>query len=337
MQVVSIARTPEFPRFDAQYSDYTITEASGFGPYNTSASTSLGSGQTFADPRFPQLNQPVTYTATVRNRGTDLFAGSLSATWSLDGAVVASPLQVVSLEPGETTTYQYVLPWDFNSHDLTFTILTADSRAANNSLTSDPLAVPFLTYIDQSFVEQFREVYTTDPATQNDDIIDWLNDQMRRFNELFAAAGTQTRVHYGVLEVIDDYAPDPPNENSPYAVFPFRYHFDDGNPRDSGYYSAADDIDYGLLHEMGHQLGLIDLYQLDVAPEANLVSQVGYQAVDDLMRTVAPLPDRRHRFGDGALATRGARVLWTVYVQSTCDDGTENSRLQWPTALGHYG
>ena len=197
-------------------------------------------------------------------------------------------MQLESLDPGEITTFQYSLPWDFNPHDLTFTINVSDSRLANNSLTSDPLAVPFLTYIDRSFVEQFREVFTTDPATQNDDIIDWLNDHMRRFNQMFAEAGTQKRVHYGVLEVIDDNSPDPAIDYSPYAVFPMRYHDDDGNPRLSGYYNPAVDIDYGLLHEMGHQLGLIDIYQFDIGPEANLVSGEGYQAETDLMRTVSP-------------------------------------------------
>jgi hypothetical protein len=263
-------------------------EPSGYGPYFFTASTSLGGGQTFDDPRFPAINDLVPYTATVRNRGTNTYSGTLLATWTLDGAVVGSPMQVVSLDPGETITFQYVLPWDFNPHELTFAIDTVDSRAANNSLTSDPLAAPFLTYIDETFVEQFREVYTTNPATQNNDIIDWLNDHMRRFNELFEAAGTQKRVHYGVLAVVPDNTPDPAIDYSPYAIFPLRYHDDDGNPRLSGYYNPADDIDYGLLHEMGHQLGLIDIYQLDVSPEMNQVSGLAYQAVDDLMRTVAP-------------------------------------------------
>lgn len=288
LQVVSIARSPEFSRYSAQYTGYEITEPSGYGPYFFSASTGLGDGQTFSDPRFPELNEVVTYTATVRNRGTNLFGGSLSATWTLDGNVVESPVQVVSMDPGDTVTYQYTLPWDFDPHELEFTINVSDSRAANNSLTSDPLAVPFLTYIDRSFVEQFREVYTTNPATQNDDIIDWLNEHMQRFNELFAAAGTQKRVHYGVLEVVDDNTPDPAIDYSPYAIFPLRYRDDEGNPRLSGYYQSDEDLDYGLLHEMGHQLGLIDLYQLNVSPEMNLVSGQAYQTLDDLMMNVSP-------------------------------------------------
>ena len=288
LQVVSIARTPEFARYNVQYQGHEVTEPGGFGPYFFTSASGLGGGQTLADPRFPNNGQMVTYTATVRNRGTNLYGGNLNATWTLDGNVVSTPVQVVSLDPGETVSFQYMLAWDFNPHDLAFEIQVADSRAANNSLTSDPLAAPFLTYIDESFVEEFREVYTTNPATQNDDIIDWLNEHMREFNKIFDEAGTQKRVHYGVLEVVPDDTPDPAGDYSPYGIFPLRYHDDDGNPRLSGYYHTDVDIDYGLLHEMGHQLGLIDVYQLDVSPEMNKVSGQGYQAVDDLMRTVAP-------------------------------------------------
>ena len=288
LQVVSIARSPEFSRYNVQYQGHEVTEPGGFGPYFFTSASGLGGGQTFADPRFPNIGQMVTYTATVRNRGTNLYSSNLNGVWKLDGNVVSSPVEAVSLDPGETVTFQYVLAWDFNPHDLAFEIQVADSRATNNTLTSDPLAAPFLTYIDESFVEEFREVYTTNPATQNDDIIDWLNDHMREFNRLFDEAGTQKRVHYGVLQVIPDNTPDPAVDYSPYAIFPLRYHDDEGNPRLSGYYHADVDIDYGLLHEMGHQLGLIDVYQLDVSPEMNQVSGQAYQAVDDLMRNVAP-------------------------------------------------
>ena len=77
--------------------------------------------------------------------------------------------------------------------------------------------------------------------------------------------------------VLADTAPDPAIAIPAFAIFPFRYRASEGgDPRLSGYYSASDDIDYGLLHEMGHQLGLIDLYQMDIWPEANQVSGLTY-------------------------------------------------------------
>lgn len=40
------------------------------------------------------------------------------------------------------------------------------------------------------------------------------------------------------------------------------------------FYDSEDDIDYGLLHELMHQLGVIDLYQMELAPEGVLLPDV---------------------------------------------------------------
>ena len=55
----------------------------------------------------------------------------------------------------------------------------------------------------------------------------------------------------------------------------------------SGYYDASEDIDFGLLHEMGHQLGLIDLYRLNLGPAQNYVSSSGYSGPAGLMNGVS--------------------------------------------------
>ncbi|MCX6927421.1 MAG: hypothetical protein NT154_30085 [Verrucomicrobia bacterium] len=113
---------------------------------------------------------------------------------------------------------------------------------------------------------------------------------MTRFNLMFSNAGCAKRVHYDVLELLADAVPDPAVETINFAIFPFRFPASDvpSSFRNSGWYNRADDIDYGYLHEMGHQLGLIDLYQLDLSPEMNQVSGLGYSGPDDLMRACSP-------------------------------------------------
>jgi hypothetical protein len=112
---------------------------------------------------------------------------------------------------------------------------------------------------------------------------------MTRFNELFETAGCQKRVHYGVLEVIDDDAQLPDIDRSPYAIFPLHYDAMHDNPRlISAYYHVDEDIDYGLLHEMAHQLGLIDIYRLTVPADRNLVSGLAYTGPDGLMQSASP-------------------------------------------------
>ncbi len=292
LQILSLARSPQYPRYLPEYTYYNITEPSGFGPYGFSAATSLGGGQTGQTQRWPNPGDTVTYTATIRNRGTNPWRSTLTGTWTVDGSPVATPSKTVALAPGATTTFTLARTWDgpAAAHDIGFAINVSDARSTNNALTINTKAVPFLTYVDRSFIENFRENTAGNyPQAQTDDMIDWLQRHMARFNQMFAAADCRKRVHYNVLEVLDDAAPDPAVDRTPYAIFPFRYHATDGDARLSGYYNPTDDIDYGLLHEMGHQLGLIDIYQLDVPPEANQVSGQGYSSIPDLMHGCSPV------------------------------------------------
>lgn len=291
LQVVSISRTPFYPRYCAGYTGTLVTEESGFGPYWTTAATSFCDGQDENTKRWPDMDETMTYTATVRNRGTSTIYENILITWQIDGVVVEQYDSMTFLMPGETRTWNYDLLWDNESHDIDFTIDIIDNRPENNTLSSNTLAVGFLTYVDESFIEKFREEWSGNwPNTQTDDVIDWLNMHMKRFNELFDNAGCAKRVHYDVLEVLDDVAADPTSPATiNFAIFPFRYHWDtDGDPRLSGYYHTDDDIDYGLLHEMGHQLGMIDVYQFDLSGEQNQVNGQGYSAHDDLMRGCSP-------------------------------------------------
>jgi hypothetical protein len=297
LQVVSISRTPFYPRYCANYTGTLVTEESGFGPYWTTAATGFCDGQDETTKRWPDMSETMTYTATVRNRGTNTIYETILITWEIDGIIVEQYGSMTFLMPGETTSWEYELPWDDESHDIRFTIDMIDDRQENNTLESNTLAVGFLTYVDESFIEKFREEWSGNwPNTQTDDVIDWLNMHMDRFNELFADADCQKRVHYDVLEVLDDLDADPTSPATiNFAIFPFRYHGDiDGDPRLSGYYHTDDDIDYGLLHEMGHQLGMIDVYQFDFSGEQNQVNGQGYSAHDDLMRGCSPFVAEFH-------------------------------------------
>ena len=289
LQVQVLSRTPRFPRYAALYTDYTTNEPSGFGPYSFSAATGLGDGQTADTQRWPTNGQPVTYTATVRNRGSNPWSGDVHGVWSWDGVVVDTPTFPGPLPPDALATFTLTRPWDGQDHTVQFNLADPDARPANNSRAMDAKSVGYLTYVDQTYYEQFRVSSQQNPNTTTDDVFDWANRHADRFNQLFANAGCPKRVHFDVLQMLPDNAPDPTLDTIYFAVFPFRFHAGDGTYRDSGYYDATEDIDYGWLHEMGHQLGLIDLYQMDVSADANLVSHQGYSTVPDLMHGVSHL------------------------------------------------
>ena len=288
LQVVAITRTPQYPRYWPGYTNWPVTEPSGFGPYWSGAADRLDGGQTADTQRWPNLGDTVTYTATVRNRGTNSWNGTLTGQWLVDGTPVGTPSKSVTLKHADLTTFAITRTWDGQLHDIRFAINVSDARPANNSLTVGSKSVAFLTYADVDFIEQFREDTAGYSQAATDDLFDWLNRHMERFNQMFAEAGCQKRVHYDVLQMLNDTDPDPNVQQILFAIFPFRYHASEGHPRGSGYYHADDDIDYGLLHEMAHQLGLIDLYQLDLPPERNDVSGQGYSSVACLMHGCSP-------------------------------------------------
>ncbi|MCW5934476.1 MAG: hypothetical protein KIT45_09300 [Fimbriimonadia bacterium] len=296
LQVVSIARTPRYPRYDPTYTYYEITEPSGFGPYIFSAATGLGSGQTGNTQRFPAVGSQVTYTATIRNRGTNLFSGSVVARWYVDNVLVSQQNVNLNLTPRQTATQTLQRTWENTPRNIRFEVVINDARPGNNALTVNSRSVGFLSYVDISYYEAFRENTTNYPQAQDDDFIDWLNRHMARFNELFAQAGTPKQVHFEILQTLMDTDPDPNINRLPFAIFPFRYRAGEGSLRLSGYYHPQDDIDYGLLHEMGHQLGLIDLYQMNIAPQFNQVNQTGYSAVACLMNGVSPFLSEHSAF-----------------------------------------
>lgn len=286
LQVVTVSRTPRYPRYDPLYTYHEITEPSGFGPYIFSAATGLGSGQDGNTQRWPEIGEQVTYTATVRNRGTRVIGTTLPRTWTLDGSTVDTGASVVGLQPGQTVTYSWSMAWDGAGHEIGFSFDLADARPANNALSIQSKSVAFLSFVDRTYAENFREE-SADYDAITDDIFDWLNAHMARFNQMFADAGTDKRVHFDVLQMLDDDDPDPQVNRIEFAIFPFRYRAADGTLRLSGYYDPAEDLDYGLLHEMGHQLGLIDIYRLDLPSERNQVSGDAYWAIPGLMHGVS--------------------------------------------------
>ncbi|MEW5804371.1 MAG: HYR domain-containing protein [bacterium] len=294
LQVIAISRTPRYPRYVPTYAVHEITEPSGFGPYIFTAATGLVPEQDANTQRWPNIGDPVTYTATVRNRGTNTWNSNTQGTWYIDGSAVEQTSQKLVLQPGQTAFFSHLFPWDGQLHEIGFRLKTADSRSANNELTIDSKSVPILCCIDTSYLEQFREDTPQYLHAVTDDFIDWLNNQAAHLNTLFTEAGCQKQVHYDWIEVLNDRAADPAIDGLPFLIFPLRFYAGGENFREysSYYYRPDEDINYGFLQEIGHQLGLISLSQLDVPGGANQVSGLSYSGPQGLMNGCSPFISR---------------------------------------------
>ena len=104
---------------------------------------------------------------------------------------------------------------------------------------------------------------------------DWLQKQVAAMNAAFERS-TGWYASNGVLErvridkiVVSDAAPDRGSEDGAWYI--------DSDVRlTGGYYDVPTDVDNGLLHELTHQLGIIDMYNLDVALEIpQVLDQLG--------------------------------------------------------------
>lgn len=298
LEVTYIERTPKY------YSYQTVVTYSGkyftddYLTYYATYATGLGGGQNQNTKRWPDLGETVTWIAHVYNRGTTTIS-SFNYVWTLDGNQIGSGTYNNPLAPGAFATFAINWSWEFVEHDLKFTTtVSGDSHPNNNELMIYTNSLGLYTFIDFGFAQAFKDYTPNVPNPSTDSITEWLQLHCRRMNDMFIEAGSFLRWRYDRLDLISDYpAPMPSIDNTNYdGSFPQRYYIQPGqsysDPRTPGYYNQEEDIDYGLLHEIGHQLGIIDLYQMDVPGSANEVNGEGYYSQPCLMHGCSPFISR---------------------------------------------
>ncbi|MGQ9787564.1 MAG: LamG-like jellyroll fold domain-containing protein, partial [Anaerolineae bacterium] len=254
LDVAYISRTPMYNRYDVWYT------ADG-KPY-------LRPG-TENDKRWPVSGEVVTFTAHIINKGT-VASGSFAFKWFIDGSEVHSGIHS-SLAPGEegTETYQWVWAHTMDgerllgSHTVRFTVDPAnaipETYESNNSLEDRTDALSLV-------LAMTPELYTAletpvDPQWPFS-AEDWLQKQIAAMNAAFirsvypsAPNGIVERVRLNKILVTSTAPPADMSEDGGFFMTA-----DDrfGN----AYYDPTTDVSGGLLHELTHQLGIIDLYNI---------------------------------------------------------------------------
>jgi len=264
-----ISRSPRYPRYCLDYSRDLPDLCAG----------------SENDRHFPAPGEPVTFTARLANQG-DAVAAATPFTWTLDGGVLATG-HLAALAAGETVDLTLPWLWQSGSHTLTLALAGEDREIsrANNRLDSRTdahyLEVLVHPYFVQAFVQRQNLVGSYAFA-------DWIQAQFAQLNQRLAAAvypdlpaGLPDRVRIDTILVTEAVGGDTVTGD---LAFDGRWSFRPDKdlkrtPENEAWESAqryaahfAAGIDWGLIHELGHQLGLIDLYQLNVSPSAgNLV------------------------------------------------------------------
>lgn len=259
LDVTHISRAPRYHRYEVWYTPENM-------PY-------LRPG-TESDRRWPEPGETVTFTAHIANKGS-VASGSFDFVWRIDDADIRAGTHT-SLEPGvmatETVTWTWAHTLDgerlLGEHTIAFVVdpdgTIAETYESNNSVQdrTDALAL-VLALTPELYAALETPVDPVWPFSAED----WLQKQIAALNAAVAAsvypAAPQGAVERVRLEDIRIATAWPPPDFTVDGGFWMEHDDRYGNP----YYHPAADVSGALLHELGHQLGLIDLYNLDVALE----------------------------------------------------------------------
>jgi hypothetical protein len=226
------------------------------------------------DRRWPEPGENVTFTAHVINKGT-VASPAFGYTWAIDGVGVGGGV-LPALAPGAEATAALQWPWPHDlspdgqralgEHSIRFTVdpanAIAESYETNNSLEDRTNAMSFSIYLRPDMYAAYNvPVDARWPWSAED----WLQKQIATMNANFAAAvypvtpqGASLRVrinHIGVAPT--NPGPDGQHDGGWWIQ-------DEVRCEGCGYYDIETDIDWGLIHELSHQVSIIDLYAIGV-------------------------------------------------------------------------
>jgi len=259
LDVTYISRAPLYTRYDVWYTD-------DGRPY-------LRPG-TENDQRWPAPGEVVTFTVHIINKGT-IASGTFTFKWFIDGSEVHSGTHG-SLAPGEEGTETYRWAWAhtmdgerlLGKHTVRFTVDPADAipetYESNNNLEdrTDALSL-FLALTPALYTALETPIDFQWPFSAED----WFQKQIAAMNAAFARSiytlapnGIIERVRLDKILVVPTAPPPDLAEDGGFFI--------DADDRfGSAYYDPTTDVSGGLIHELMHQLGIIDLYNLDTALE----------------------------------------------------------------------
>jgi hypothetical protein len=259
LDVLYIERTPK-------YASYAVDYRAGI-PHLAEGTETAG--------RWPQPGELVTFSAHVTNKGTDR-SSSFQVTWYIDDAVVQEEMGP-PLWPDEEVVFTYRWPWAhrldgerlLDAHRVRVELDTANQIAetfeGNNSLEDRTDALGLVLSVAP---EVYRALEYTPQAGRTYSAEDWLQRHVQALNASLAAAvtpatpnGVSVRVRIDKIRIT--WGPpgiDRSYDGGWFVAADYR--------RTSDHYDPAADIDWGMLHEWGHQLGLIDTYRYGVHAES---------------------------------------------------------------------
>ena len=268
LDVICISRTPRYPSLHGKVGYVDLTS-----PFLQAEAESI-------TKFFPEQGETVTFTAKFTNKGTPI-EGEIAYCWRIDGELVKrgsveAPkfIEKPRYEPWTTVPLEW--KWQNGPHTVTFELdpdatLSEFSRA-NNSKTDRTDSLGFLFAVTRDAYDDWNAEKNMLGTYSFEDWMNWHFDEMNReFEQAVYHStpdGCRERVHVETFVVVDKPEDMKDVDHFGYSGgWTFRH-----TERPLG--KRADTPDAGLIHELGHQIGLIDQYSIGFPLYANRLTDM---------------------------------------------------------------
>ena len=246
-----------------RYLGYRVVYAGQHGPCPYPFETDLGpalcphlEGEQF----WPEPGDAVDLVAHIQNFG-DAPSTPFRYRWDLDGIAIAQGTHA-GLAAGERDQLRTQISWPEPHHDPVLILHLDPSNSIAEVIEENNLVTDWITGYPLGFsftpfaYTNIREPQQPGPLNYSPEY--WLHRHVARLNELLAEAGLRDRMRIDTVVVSEDHGIQ--------HRIPYRDRLDGwwslltDRPKFHRDATEHPDIDYGLLHELLHQMGVIDLY-----------------------------------------------------------------------------
>ncbi len=266
--VVYIKRTPRYNRYCVHYPNDVPTLCPG----------------TENQKRWPDVGEPVTYEAHITNNG-NTFTDTLQFDWLVNDVVVSTGEATLAVEQHvDIPLSTYTENWTETKHPIEFRVRVKNNNVVELTTDNNLLSIGTHDLTLSYWVEtkQYQAFNALQNVVGTYSFEDWMNAHIKMFNQRLRDA-VYPDVPQGVTDQIrlDKFvvADELDSGSSPRSLDPDLYFIDgrwqstdydstnaNGN---NGFYTQyaqayAPIIDWGLIHELTHQIGGIDLYRMRI-------------------------------------------------------------------------
>ncbi len=340
LNVTFISRTPRYERLRVSYHKRTDAMVGDVKPYLSEKEKQK--------KRWPDEGEAVTFTAHVKNHG-NVSVECYEYIWMVDG-IQAERGIANELGSEKEAEFQLVWRWKSGPHTVSFQVdplkQISEISKRNNQLTTRTDALTFHFHVEESLYDYFRTIKNSWGTYSWED---WAQSQVALMNEMFKRAiypatpdGILERVTLDQITIHPDGKLDSHGTHAPEDwEWDGRWGFKKDYLNDNFYANNpwAIEHEWSLIHELGHQVGRIDLYCLDVTAEQNEVNGERYisKTVDGMMHRGIYLPQdevhffcehtaasfnrdkgiRRGHFGEYLMDIPKKNIL--IFVNSACE------------------